>query len=308
MRKTAALLLAVACALSGSLTAQEGLDSILEGPVCSYCKKPLLGGFIVLEDKKYHKACYEDHVALRCSLCGGMVEGRYLYDHWGNVYHDDHERTVPRCAYCLRFISEKLTGGGVEHQDGRRVCAICRRTAVEDLGAAMALLDEVRGRLSDLGLGTGDERIRLLLVDLGEMQKLAGSRSHTLRGYTHHEEITVGQGVVQTRRADIYLLVGMPRMEAIATLAHELTHVWQFLQGRTDNDEAFREGSCNYAAWLVLKSYPGEESAYVADAIASSPDRVYGEGFRRVKRFAEDRGASAWIERLRTRDSLPAGY
>jgi hypothetical protein len=61
---------------------------------------------------------------------------------------------------------------------------------------------------------------------------------------------------MKTRDIKVYILHGMPRIDAIATLAHELTHVWQSVHGRLENDPAFAEGSCNYASYLVLGQYP----------------------------------------------------
>jgi len=287
---------------------EEETPSPLERPACAYCKKPLLKSFVVAGDKKYHKECYEDHIALRCALCGKIVEGRYSYDFWGNVYHESHEADVPRCQYCLRFISERVTGGGVEYPDGRHVCNICRRTAVDDPGAAAALLEEVRGRLERLGLSTRGEEIPVSLVDLREMHRISGSRSHTLRGYTEHQETRITPGEVESYRSRIYLLEGMPRMEAMATLAHELTHIWAFLKGRKEGGGAFVEGSCNYASSLVVMEYPGKESEFVVNTLSENADPVYGEGFRRVRRLAEERGRGAWLDRLRGKEAFPPGY
>jgi hypothetical protein len=39
-----------------------------------------------------------------------------------------------------------------------------------------------------------------------------------------------------------------------------------------------------------------------------SEDPVYGKGFRRVKRFAEEKGIEGWLNRLGSQDRLPPGY
>jgi hypothetical protein len=42
--------------------------------------------------------------------------------------------------------------------------------------------------------------------------------------------------------------------------------------------------------------------------MAKETDPVYGEGFRSVKRFAEERGIDAWLSQLRKYKNLPDGY
>ncbi len=100
----------------------------------------------------------------------------------------------------------------------------------------------------------------------------------------------------------------MPRIDAVSTLAHELAHVWQFRAGRLDNDEAFSEGSCNYASFLVLQRYGGRSAEYVIANLVDDRNDIYGEGFRRVRRYADAEGVAAWLERLRDSDRLPRGY
>jgi hypothetical protein len=94
----------------------------------------------------------------------------------------------------------------------------------------------------------------------------------------------------------------------VSTLAHELTHVWQFMAGRLKNDRALSEGSCNYAAYLVLQHYGGKQTEYAISNIIDDKDEIYGDGFRRVKRFAEENGIAAWLELLRKKNHFPGGY
>jgi hypothetical protein len=60
-------------------------------------------------------------------------------------------------------------------------------------------------------------------------------------------------------------------------------------------DEAFEEGSANYAAYLVLRGRPGDEERLHHPRDDGGPDRAYGEGFRRVKKYVEGRGIPAWL-------------
>jgi hypothetical protein len=107
---------------------------------------------------------------------------------------------------------------------------------------------------------------------------------------------------------DNYLLYGMPRMEIINTVAHELAHVWQFNRGRFRNDRSWAEGSCNYAAYMVLGKYPGRESSFFRTGLMRDADPVYGEGFRRVKTLVDAEGSKAWLRYLSKNADFPKGY
>jgi hypothetical protein len=76
------------------------------------------------DGKKYHEKCYNQSVALKCDLCGEVINSEYIIDYWGNNYHAYHEDTESRCDYCGRFISGNLSKGGFKYNDGRVICGI----------------------------------------------------------------------------------------------------------------------------------------------------------------------------------------
>jgi hypothetical protein len=49
-------------------------------------------------------------------------------------------------------------------------------------------------------------------------------------------------------------------------------------------------------------------SEYVVTSLIGDENDIYGEGFRRVKRYAEAEGTDAWLDRLEKKNSLPKGY
>ena len=79
-------------------------------------------------------------------------------------------------------------------------------------------------------------------------------------------------------------------------------------RGRVNSDKDWCEGSCNYASFLVLESIDDEESRYGIQNLLDDPDPVYGEGFRRVKRFADENGRARWVALLAKKSSFPSGY
>ncbi len=296
-------------AIDGEFIETEGKTYHPEHFLCGYCKLPIENiRYVVHEKTNYHPHCYEEHIALRCALGDGIIDGEYLRDHWGNVYHLSHEHDADQCDYCRRFISKTLTGGGYKYDDGRIICSLCARSAVDDVDEAGKLMAEVARHLRRVGLAVDLDSIRLRLVDLDRMRQLAAASSHELKGYTHFIRYSSSGEGDPDNIATVYVLHGMPRVDVIATLAHELTHVWQLTHGRKENDDALCEGSSNYAAYLVLKEYSGPETEYLVKKMLENQDPVYGEGFRRVKRFAEERSVEEWIRLLRSRDRLPPGY
>ncbi|MBD3401859.1 protein DA1 [candidate division GN15 bacterium] len=275
---------------------------------CDFCNRPITSDYMVVDGKNYHNSCYERHIAVHCAHCGLIIRGEYLVDYWGNPYHAQHQRDARQCKYCSRFISDHLTNGGTTYRDGRTVCGSCLETAVHDEDEAGMIMREVAGHLAEIGIEVDPDVIDLHLIDLGEMVSRFGKQSHNLRGFVDYHEKTSMLGVVKERTIDLYLVTGMPRRHTVTTLAHEMTHVWQYLNGRLATDPLFSEGSCNYAAFLVLLNYPGDETEYVIETLLKDDDPIYGEGFRRVMAYAESVGTGAWLRRLRSQDNLPRGY
>jgi hypothetical protein len=276
--------------------------------VCKHCGDPVKGTYTTYRGDNYHTDCFEDHVAKRCALCDGIIQGEYLFDFWGNAYHLAHQNETEACEYCGRFIAPHTTGGGVRYSDGRYICSICRESAVTESSEAQIILAEVARRMSRFGMNIELGEVDLHVIGLKKMQQLSGRGSYRLTGFTDFEENKSLFGLTTSRRIDVYLLYGMPRMDVVSTLSHELAHVWQFTAGQLDNDEAFAEGSCNYASFLVLQHYDGQVAEYGMANLVNDSNKVYGEGFRRVRRFAEAEGLDVWLERLKEHNRLPRGY
>lgn len=275
---------------------------------CHYCEREIKGAYTTFQGNNYHTTCFENSVAKRCALCNGVIQGEYLYDFWGNEYHLSHQKEAQACGYCGRFIAPHTTGGGIRYSDGRHICNICRESAVKEKSDALKVMAEVARYLQRYGMNFELGEIELHIVGLQTMQDKSGKGSHRLTGFTDFEEHKSLLGIGAKRRIDVYLLYGMPRIEVVSTLAHELGHVWQFAAGRLENDAAFSEGSCNYAAYLVLQHYQGKTAEYTVANLLNDENEVYGDGFRRVKHYAETEGINAWLERLRTEYDLPGGY
>jgi hypothetical protein len=294
--------------LDGNFFRTKGVYYHPEHFRCAECDREIRGSYSEYDGKVYHNGCFQDHVALRCSLCNAIIQGEYVQDYWGNSYCHHHSGEAPVCDSCGRFISDDITGGGVRYDDGRFVCNICRPTSITDITELLELVHEVAEYMKEFGMDPDYNGVRIHLVGRDRMQQLSGHHADGLRGFTDYREDFRVFGFSKNRRMDMYLLYGMPRMEIISTVAHELAHIWQFNRGRFRNERDWAEGSCNYAAFLVLGRYPGRESSFFRLSLTRDTDDVYGDGFRRVRTMAEAEGTRNWLHYLGRTPDFPSGY
>jgi len=278
-------------------------------PKCAFCGKPIVGEYIQSEGKKYHKDHYEQHVALKCSFCGLTINGDYTKTFWGESYHKYHDGNAVKCDYCMRYISDSGTGGGVRYKDGRNICGICLATVVNDYGVAQHLFDEAKNELRGYGIDIKWNDIGFYLVDRNYITQLSNENRviEQQTGFTYHRFETLN-GKIRSRKFDVYVLSGMPEMNFISTVAHELMHVWLYLNASFDMDKALSEGSANYSSYLVLKNRRTDRARFLMENLESDRDPVYGDGYRRVKRFVGTRGMNGWIGYLKNNLIIPVGY
>jgi hypothetical protein len=275
---------------------------------CGFCNQAISGSYVEYDRKNYHDFCFKRHIALQCTVCGDVIRGAYLIDYWGNAYHRHHQDAYDRCDFCRRFMVGAFIQGMAKHPDGRMLCGVCAPSAVTRLGEARMLMRDVSLELARHGLDVAVESIELQLAGQKELRSLATTRSYDTTGFVDYVIEKNLFGVVTGRQIKIYILHGMPKVQAAAALAHELTHVWQFMQGRLHVEKALSEGSANYASYLALMSIGGREAEYIIENMLKDSDPVYGEGFRRVKTYAEREGVSAWLDLLKSKKPMLSSF
>ncbi|MDZ4723043.1 MAG: protein DA1 [candidate division Zixibacteria bacterium] len=267
-------------------------------PKCAECRKPILAEYTVSDAKSYHAYCYNQNVALRCTLCGDVIEGAYLKDNWDNAVHKSHQGEIPQCEYCHRFISES-SDGGQRYADGRHICGLCHKSAVSTPSEAKQIMYNVIASLANYGIVIDMEKLPLQLVDKDDLVTEARKGRSDLLGLTKYDEAGWLGGLVKTKNLNILMLDGLPRTLFTSALAHELMHVWQYMNAPLRNNPSLCEGSCNYAAYLILREIPGSESRFYAENMMKDKDPDYGEGFRQVKEYVEANGIPAWLHWLK---------
>lgn len=269
---------------------------------CAYCGEPM-SEWVSVGGKEYHDACFTEHVAERCALCGKPILGNYLYDSHGGKIHADHKGAFLQCDYCSRFITGE-SDGGEQYPDGRVVCGICMKSVVKTQDEADSLLQVARDLLLAEGIVLGPRRFDLELSSRAEMGQVSGGSGRNKAGFTHVEQSSYLGGLITDNEVQIYILTGMPRIHVLATAAHELMHVWFGLHDRFHTEDILAEGSCNYAAYLILKRYP-DEGEHLIKRMLEDKDPIYGEGFRRVKAYVDSVGLYGWLQYLKEYDFPP---
>jgi hypothetical protein len=267
-------------------------------PRCAVCGNPIETEYVTVESKTYHVSCYTDSIAPRCSLCGEVIQEEYIEDFWGNRYHSYHQQDHPQCWYCGRFISAELTGGGSRESNNQFICSICLEDAVDDIKTARQIVDRVRRQLEPFGISIRDAELDLRLSSWDELKQLtpAASKNHT--GFTE-SEVVYYNGKKLNEKFKIYILNNLPTYHFITTAAHELMHVWQHMYGSDSNLLPVVEGSCNYAAFLVLKSSTDKRAKYMIESMATDQSPVYGDGFRFIRDYVTEKGRGIWLLQLR---------
>lgn len=272
---------------------------------CDYCRLRIKEEYIEVQGKVYHKECYDKFIALKCDLCGEQISGNYIVDIWGNKYHAEHENQYPRCDYCRGLFN----GGGIETGDGRKICAHCAESSINDSDELKKLAKEINYRLMALNLEVPFDDVDFYLIDRDQMRTMYKDiNTHRLSGFTYCRRAEALFGLYKYNSLKVYILKGMPRMWMIETVAHELNHVWQFLQNPLEKDPAFCEGSANYTSYLILQSYDDVVSEHLIETLFEDEDEIYGDGFRRVNNFVEDKGVDYWRQYLGSSQMLPEGY
>ncbi len=276
-------------------------------PRCGICNEPLNGQWVVFDGQNYHQECYQSKVALRCSVCNGIITGQYLIDHWGNKYHAHHREEIRACSFCGRLLSDPKANGGQPFDADHHICGTCSQDAVTSETTANQLVSQSRTLLAKTGIVIEQDDIEFELISRAEFSKLAGRTNTDSFGLTHYEKTTTWT-MLEDKTFTIYLLKGQPSRHFMSVAAHELMHVWLYLNAPDHGDPSLVEGSCNYAAYLVLNQLGDEIAGYVVQQLLEDPGPIYGDGFRRVKKLVDNRGVEYWLNHLKFDIRLPIGY
>ncbi len=188
------------------------------------------------------------------------------------------------CSYCGIAIS------GVEYQrlpDGRLRCTSCSNTLVKS--EMQELCDRVRINMEAFFGATINVPIH---IEVLEERKLKKKLKGSISVIDKKSILVLGAAVNDKNGYKIYLENGAPRISVIATFAHELTHVWQYINW--DNKRGFNVCSKDkrlliyegMAKWVEIQYlYLIGETAVARreEFITRNRNDEYGIGFRMIE-------------------------
>lgn len=137
------------------------------------------------------------------------------------------------CSYCGTEIS------GVEFYrlpDGRMRCTSCSNSIVTSKEEVQELCQRVLSNMDNLFGATIDVPINIEVTDERKLKRRLGIPLGTR---DEQSMLILGVAINKKKKYSIILENGAPRISLIATFAHELTHIWQYLHW--DSNKNFKK-------------------------------------------------------------------
>ena len=271
---------------------------------CGYCSEPILTSYIQNDSAVYHSTCFYDHVVDRCMICKNALMEKYYSDPFGNMVCADDFEKILKCQSCARFLKDGPGSAHLRYPDGRMMCASCQKIAITDLDEAGAIMKDVRRQLAEDGIDITPE-IKMRLVTLDELGEISDDFTPDQMGITIFEKQEIAGGFWSISDYRICILFGLPEYHFRTIVAHELMHVWLFKNGQAEKIAPILcEGSCNYAAYLILSQDKSEKGQLLLERFVVDDDPIYGEGFRKVRSYVDKVGIERWLSYL-TKNTQP---
>ena len=167
---------------------------------------------------------------------------------------------------------------------------------------AQAVFDEVRNTMRfSLGIVT-KHPITFSLVDPVTLHRLSGARNEQMSEqglFRYNAEVErvstrnffgrkTGENVYKKREdIRIFVLDHLPRIRMEHVIAHELAHDWMTAFYPGIKEDWIKEGFAEYIAWRYNQYKKRNE---MNRRVENNPDPVYGEGFRKIRDIAKQRG------------------
>jgi hypothetical protein len=271
-------------------------------PSCKRCGVPLADGAKAIGE--VHTAllcrkCYDS--AERCHACTIPIAGEYYFLP-GNPHRKfcfDCKNLRANCDFCRNPVG----GKHFRYSDGRISCAECYETTVNDPETLATLEKQARKyMLNTLGMRLRpSSECPVYMVNAQELSKRSGKSPDMGKGFNTRERGLFHQQISElfsekklikkTETLQILIEGGLPRLEAYGTIAHELTHLWQFDKfSHNELKKIYLEGLACWVQYHALKSLGDKKADRLADQLVGSPDPIYGDGLRLLLDFEKKHG------------------
>lgn len=188
--------------------------------------------------------------------------------------------------YC-DFCFAQIMGGEYDVlKDGRDRCSRCSRTV---LSTHDQFVDEFQQVRFNMELVFGISLSRPMTVRMVNAREIARRTGETFTPTAGVDPRVLGFASMTKDGHELFVENGAPRMAAIATMAHELTHVWQHgtwsetviaVRYGKQNVLAVYEGMAMWAMVQYLLYIRDFDYANRQHAYAIQRDDAYGDGYR----------------------------
>jgi len=200
--------------------------------------------------------------------------------------------SAAKSAVCVcDFCGSEFPAAQVERlQDGRERCPECRRTAINTLQELQSLYQQARA------FHNNNFRINLrkeVLLHFGSAEDISRISRLPFVATEGRDPRAVGvatcEDTAQGRVLSLYIENGSPAQATMATLVHELTHIWQYdnLEIRSLNLEE-AEGLATWAEIQYLERTGARDAADSFRRELDERDDVYCHGLKLVEEIVRE--------------------
>ncbi len=190
--------------------------------------------------------------------------------------YDPHKYGAHLCDFC----GVELLGGEYEVlKDGRERCNRCSMTAVKTSEGFKEIYKSVVRNMETFYNIKINTAIKVRMTNANKIAKHTGTKFVATPGFDGR---VLGFAKKDKTGYSIYIENGSPKLAAISTIAHELTHIWQYLNW----DQAEIEKM--YGKENVLEVYEGMAKWAEIQYLIMLGEKAYGERQAITTRMRDD--------------------
>ncbi|MCM3691067.1 hypothetical protein [Neobacillus niacini] len=183
-----------------------------------------------------------------------------------------------QCVFCGRTVSAAQI-----HQlsDGRQRCFTCNESAIDHVLRVEPLYREVRQFFKDVYLVNLPEDIALSVISAADIHKSSGLPFIPKAG---NPRLTGKASMDGDGKLRVLVENGSPRIHTLSTLAHELTHIWQYENLQVNQLEI--EELEGFASWVEVHMMTQMGEVPYANMLKEQLENrqdPYGRGYRLIE-------------------------
>ncbi len=168
-----------------------------------------------------------------------------------------------------------------------------------------SVVNDVHRYLNQQGIVIDMMTVPVETVDNYTLSRLAGHKKITKERGLARYDFKSENGKIVEKKFHIYILNELPRIVFEGILAHEMMHVWTYQNSDKKLGKKLAEGSANYGSFLLYQRCETDMADYLIESMRNDPNKYYGDGFRRIEQYVNQRGLDALLEHLKTKSRVP---